>query len=237
MNSEEKIRVCIVENDFIISEMLSAILKKIGHTVAGIAVNETEGITMLKIQKPDIALLDIGLNKEHGGVEIARYIRSNMDMPFIYITGNSDKATLARARDTNPDAYLLKPFREEDISTSIEIALHNFRQRQQQYTSDRAIFIKYNGEHHKLNADDILYIESRHVYVSIVTTEKEMLVRTSLGEFYESIGQKHFVKTHRSFIVNTRHIQRFDSNFVYIDKYKIPVSKTYLQSLEEVLNR
>ncbi len=212
-------------------------LQKMGYIVAGTAINENEGIAMLGIQKPDIALLDIGLNKEHGGVEIARYIRSSMDMPFIFVTGNSDKTTLGLAKETNPDAYLLKPFREQDIATSIEIAMHNFAQRQQQqHSGDRAIFIKHNGEHHKLYLDDILYIESRHVYILIVTKDKEMLIRTSLGEFHDSIGLKNFVKTHRSFVVNTQHIQRFDSNFVYMAKYKIPVSKTYLPGLEAVLH-
>lgn len=212
-------------------------LRKMGHIVAGTAINEHEGIAMLGIQKPDIALLDIGLNKEHGGVEVARYIRSSMDMPFIFVTGNSDKTTLALAKETNPDAYLLKPFREQDIATAIEIAMHNFAQRQQQqYIGDRAIFIKHNGEHHKLYLDDILYVESRHVYILIVTKDKEMLIRTSLGEFHDSIGLKNLVKTHRSFVVNTHHIQRFDSNFVYIGKHKIPVSKTYLPALEAALN-
>jgi DNA-binding LytR/AlgR family response regulator len=236
MTKAGKIRICIVENDFIISETLSALLKKMDYDVAGIAVNETEGITMLDIQKPDLALLDINLNKEHGGIEVARHIRAKMNMPFIFVTGNSDKTTIGMAKETNPDAYLLKPFREQDITTAIEIAMHNFEQKQQKSSGGPSIFIKHNGEHQKLYVNDILYIESRHVYISIVTKDKEMLIRTSLGEFHENIGLKHFVKTHRSFVINTNHIQRFDSNFVYIGKHKIPVSKTYLPALEAILN-
>ncbi|RYE24901.1 MAG: response regulator transcription factor [Sphingobacteriales bacterium] len=230
-----KIRVGIVENDFIISETLAALVQKMGHEVAGIAVNEAEGIAMLDIQRPDIALLDINLNKEHGGIEVARHIRSRLNMPFIFVTGNSDKATINMAKETNPDAYLLKPFREQDIETSIEIAMHNFRQRILMSSQERpSIFIKHNGEHQRLFTDEILYVESRHVYVSIALADKEILVRASLGEFYDNLSNRDFIKTHRSFVVNIHHIQRFDGNFVYIGKHKIPISKTYLPALEAI---
>lgn len=120
-------RVLIVEDDPLIAEDISESLKEIGYTIAGIAYDSTEAMTMIRSTDPHIAILDINLESEKDGIEIGEYLQNNMQIPFIYLTSYSDKSTLERAKKTRPMAYIVKPFDERDLYTALEIALFNFQ--------------------------------------------------------------------------------------------------------------
>lgn len=79
----------------------------------------------MKKYNPNIVLLDINLEDEVNGIEIAEYINEHHKIPFIYLTSYSDSDTFNKAK-TNPMAYITKPFKKSDIYTNIELALYNF---------------------------------------------------------------------------------------------------------------
>src|SRR5207342_1455996 len=79
---------------------------------------------------PDILLLDIQLGGHKDGVDLAWEVKKNYDIPFIFLTANADAATVERVKQVAAQAYLVKPFRENDLFTSIELCLHNFSQAQ-----------------------------------------------------------------------------------------------------------
>jgi PAS domain S-box-containing protein len=120
-------RILIVEDKKVTAKHLQATLTDYGHEAKWIASNAEEAVKLALEIKPDLVLMDIMLEGGMDGIEAAERIRSDMDLPIIYLTAYADEAMLKRAKITDPSGYLLKPFRAEELKTSIEIVLHKHR--------------------------------------------------------------------------------------------------------------
>ena len=122
----------VVEDEMIIADNLCNTLKKIGYQHTQPVSSYATAIEMLEKEKPDLVLLDIQIKGAKDGIEVAHYIREHYDIPFIFLTANSDPATVERAKQTHPNAYLSKPFTKDDLFTAIEICMHNFSDHREQ---------------------------------------------------------------------------------------------------------
>ena len=124
----KQIKVLIVEDEKIVALDTKDMLESLGYSVTAIASFKEEALKKLEETKPDLALLDIRLYGSIAGVEIAEYIRIHHKIPFIYVTAYADENTLERAKTTAPYGYILKPFEEKELHTTIQIALckHDF---------------------------------------------------------------------------------------------------------------
>lgn len=123
----EKKRILIVEDEVIVAMTLEDVLQKLGYQVAGAVTNGPDAIQMVGEEMPDLVLMDIRLDGPMDGIEAATRISSLYSIPVVYLTAHSDQATLSRAIQTQPYGYLLKPFRERDLYTTIEMAFHKHR--------------------------------------------------------------------------------------------------------------
>ncbi len=119
------IKVLIVEDEPLIAKNIGMYLNNHDYEVAAIAYDPDEAVHQLKKLQPDFAILDINLESEKTGIDIATYINKNNFIPFIYLTSYSDKETLEKAKLTNPAGFIVKPFNEKTLYASIEIALAN----------------------------------------------------------------------------------------------------------------
>lgn len=119
------IKVLIVEDEPLIARNISMYLNNNDFEVAAIAYDADEALLQLKKQQPDFAILDINLDSEKDGIDIATYINQHHFIPFVYLTSYSDKDTLDRAKKTNPSGFIVKPFNEKTLYATIEIALAN----------------------------------------------------------------------------------------------------------------
>ena len=120
------IRVLIVEDEPIISDDIESTLLANDYDIAGKAYSSTQALDMLINRSPDIVLLDISIKGDKDGIDIAAIIREKYHLPFIFLTSFSDKITLDRAIPTMPYGYIVKPFKDRDIITSIELAMFRF---------------------------------------------------------------------------------------------------------------
>jgi DNA-binding NarL/FixJ family response regulator len=119
------IQILIVEDDEIISNLISVIVEKKGYAVAG-KVATGEGAVMKAAEcMPDLVLMDINLAGTFDGISAARYIYSIFRIPVIFLTGQYDDSILARAKVAEPYGFILKPFTSNDIVSNIELALYN----------------------------------------------------------------------------------------------------------------
>lgn len=119
------IKVLIVEDEPLIAKNIGMYLNNNDFEVSAIAYDSDEAMHQLKRQPPDFAILDINLESEKDGIDIAEYINQNNFIPFVYLTSYSDKDTLERAKKTNPAGFIVKPFNEKTLYATIEIALSN----------------------------------------------------------------------------------------------------------------
>ena len=123
----EQKRILIVEDEVIVAMTLESVLQKLGYGVAGSVTNGPDAIQMAGEEMPDLILMDIRLEGSMDGIEAATRISARYGIPVVYLTAHSDQATLSRAIHTQPYGYLLKPFRERDLYTTIEMAFHKHR--------------------------------------------------------------------------------------------------------------
>ncbi|MCK7589768.1 response regulator transcription factor [Subsaxibacter sp. CAU 1640] len=120
------IRVLIVEDDPIIAEDIRDMLTNVDYQVLNVCYDKEEALEQIDALKPDLILLDINLDGSHEGFEIAEHINKTQKIPFLYLTSYSGKDIVNQAKQTLPMGYIVKPFNERELFSSIEIALHNF---------------------------------------------------------------------------------------------------------------
>ena len=123
------IRVLIVEDEPLIAEDIAQGLEKNEFLVSAVVYSKEDAIEQLNINLPDLVLLDINLSGEMSGIEIAEKINTQYNIPFIFITSYSDKQTLEKAKFTEPSGYIVKPFNEASLYSTLEIALYNHAQK------------------------------------------------------------------------------------------------------------
>ena len=121
--------VLIVEDEILIAHDIRQILEKEGfETVIGIT-SAAQAIRLVEELSPALVLIDINLNHQHEGINIGRYLLAANKVPYIYITSYTDKVTVDEVKDTRPYGFIAKPFKPEDIRTTIDIVLNNFAHR------------------------------------------------------------------------------------------------------------
>jgi DNA-binding NarL/FixJ family response regulator len=123
-----EIKVLIVEDDPLIAIDIEQILNNLNFRVSGTAYNPEDALLSLKNNTPDIVLLDVNLDSDKDGIDVAEIINEKYQLPFIYLTAHADKTTLERAKKTKPAGYIIKPFDERDLLAGIEIGLYNYSQ-------------------------------------------------------------------------------------------------------------
>lgn len=113
-------KVLIIEDDVLIANYIKYVLEKNEYYVTGIADTTETVKKSIKVLCPDIALLDIRLSGGESGIDISGVL-DKKDIPFVYLTANSDRATMSSALKTNPVAYITKPFNEDNVIAAIEL--------------------------------------------------------------------------------------------------------------------
>lgn len=119
-----KEKILVVENEIIIACDIRTCLEKAGYIVPAIAAYGEQAIAKAGELRPDLVLMDVMLKGEMSGIEAAAEIGNRFNIPVVYLTAYSDQSNLQKAKTTQPFGYILKPFEETQLITTIEIALN-----------------------------------------------------------------------------------------------------------------
>ncbi len=124
-------QILVVEDEGVIALYIQGCLNSLGYTVAGVAASKDEAIRQAAATRPNLVLMDIKLGGKMNGIEAARQIRADFDIPIVYVTALSNDSTLAQALETGPFGYITKPFEPKVLQSAIEMALykHNAEKR------------------------------------------------------------------------------------------------------------
>lgn len=237
------LKIGIVEDDLLIAESIAVTLQQIGY-LATIPVQTYAGaLQMIETESPDLLLVDIILKGDKDGIDLAETVNKRYNIPFIFLTANSDAATVSRAKEVNPSAYLVKPFNENDLFSSIEIAFSNFNTLHQAENRmgkpanklDGSVFVKEGEVFLKVNLNTVLYIESDNVYLHLHTPQKHYLVRSKLDDFISEYARGSFVRVHRSYAVNLNFLEAINALTVTVAGKEIPMNKVYRDDLLNVI--
>jgi diguanylate cyclase (GGDEF)-like protein len=117
-------KILIVEDESIIAEDISDSLISLGYRITGMVYSGEEAIEAAAQFRPDLVLMDVNLQGEMDGITAAAEIRSRFQIPVVYLTAYTDENTLRRVNATKPFGYIVKPFEEKNLHTTIQLALH-----------------------------------------------------------------------------------------------------------------
>ena len=240
---DSPVKILIVEDEMIIGANISLHLTRLGYEVTGIFGRGEEAIASAKANRPDIVLMDIQLKGPIDGIETARRLQSEFDIPVIYLTANADEEHFNRAKSTNPSAFISKPFKKLDLQHAIELTKGKLSPVEEieenplcnsPYVQSDSIFVRKNERMIKILIKNIFYFEADRNYCKIHAKGRECLLVTTLKEINEKLPPEHFLRIHRSYIVNLSHVDEVAGSHVVIGKKAIPMSKSLRG---ELLNR
>jgi DNA-binding LytR/AlgR family response regulator len=231
---------------------MQSMLEEIGYEIVDNVIVYEQAVEVLKNKTVDLVLIDIILASDKTGIDLGKHIRDNYNVPFIFVTSNSDRATVENAKTVKPNGYLVKPFEQQDLYTSIEIALSNFDYSsnsegaaQMEDANDRplsnrllkdSIFVKKQHLYYRIPFADIQFIKADNVYLEVNTADKKFLVRSPLKDYLEKLPQDKFYRAHKSYIVNVDHINAINSKDVMINNNLIPISKDFKEFIISAMN-
>ncbi len=236
------IKIFIVEDEMIIAANISLQLSKLGYEVTGIAVRGEEAMLHIKENNPDIVLMDIQLKGKLDGIQTVQLIQKEYKIPIIYLTASIDNDHFNRAKATNPYAFISKPFKKLDLQRAIELTVNYIMKNETSivdkcispFVLNDCIFVKRNDKMIKIFIKDIFYIEAERNYCRIFSKERECLLVMTLKDIDIKLPDEHFLRIHRSYIVNLSHIDEVSNSHVVITQKAIPLSKSFRG---ELLNR
>lgn len=133
----EKRRIMVVEDEAIVALDIVSRLKHLGYHAAGVAASGEQAVLKAGEVRPDLILMDIMLEGQMDGIEAAAIIKEQYGIPVVYLTAYADSETLQRAKVTSPFGYIIKPFEDRELLTTIEMAVYKFETEAKLVMSER----------------------------------------------------------------------------------------------------
>ena len=248
---ENPLRILIVEDEMVIGANISLQLSKFGYEVTGIIPRGEEALVHVRENQPDIVLLDINLKGSIDGIQTAEIMQKEHDIPVIYLTANADDAHFNRAKATHPYAFISKPYKSLDLKRAIELTAGRLQsdslsentivkgsaalKDKSSFVLTDSIFVRNHDKMVKIIVKDIYYIEAERNYCRIFSKDKEYLLVMTLKDMSEKLPQGHFIRVHRSYIVNAEHVDEVTLSHIALAKKAIPLSKSFRNDLMNVL--
>jgi DNA-binding LytR/AlgR family response regulator len=195
--------------------------------------------------------MDIMLKGDKNGVETAKEIREKTSSPVIFLTAYADEDTLKNAIVSEPYGYIIKPFKEIDLHTSIEMALYKNKKEKKLADENKvlyslaegkdnpdSIFVKSKSKLVKLNTSDIFFVEALKDYVAINTLTKRYTIHSTMKDIDRKLNSDEFIRVHRSFIVRIDRIETIEYPNLQLenDKKLIPIGGSYKDKLMQKIN-
>jgi len=251
--SNSNINIYIVEDESIVAKDIQNSLKKLGYNVLGISNNGADAIKNIVDLEPNIVLMDIMIKGPMTGIDVAETIKKEYNIPVIFLTAYADESTLAKAKITEPYGYILKPFKEIDLHSTIEMALYKHKkdtevQKERDFlyslvenkdeASKDILFVKSNSRLVKVNLKDIFYVEALKDYVVLNTQYTRYTIHSTMKDIEKKLDNGDFIRVHRSFIVRIDKIQTIENQTVVLEENKIviPIGGLYRDELLARLN-
>jgi DNA-binding LytR/AlgR family response regulator len=245
-----KTSVLVVEDESIVAKDIQNSLKKLGYTVPSVENSGEDAINAASQYRPDLILMDIMLKGDISGIEAAEQIKNRYQIPVIFLTAYADESTLSKAKVTEPYGYIIKPFKEIDLHTSIEMALYKHSKEQEvkkerdlyssivlDKSAEDCIFVKSNSRLVKVKMNEIYFVEALKDYVIIYTKESKYTVHSTMKDLLTKLTSSEFLRVHRSYIVRVDKIVAIEQSNLVIegDKKVIPVGGSYRDELHSRL--
>ena len=239
------LRTLVVEDNFSFALELEIILKKIGYDIINIVDNSGDALVEIMSSKPEMIFMDIDIKGKLTGLDIAQKI-GHLNIPVIFITSFTDNEHYNMGSKVPNSTYLTKPADEFAIRSAVNLllqindALSTTQGNYSDYkVEEDMLYLKKKEDFYAIKQEDIIYIESNHVYCKTVTKSNgEYLNRISLSEYSSILNDDRFIRPHRSYLANTSHITKvnMNENVIFMDKHAVPISRSAKKEIKSLFN-
>lgn len=186
MNEMKENKILIVEDQFVEADYLRLLLTNAGYSVCDIARSVAQAEEIIRRQRPDFILLDIFLKGKQTGIDLAVQLQ-HLNIPFVYLSANSNEEILSLAKATHPYGFLVKPFREKDLLVTLEIARYRHKESQE---------AKWRMERKtQKELEDIKSMQGNWIkkLINIAITLQQYVPFDVLAVKFKPAGQEHFI--------------------------------------------
>ncbi|MEM9917853.1 MAG: response regulator transcription factor [Bacteroidota bacterium] len=237
------ITIILIEDDPLFALEVEMLIRKMEY--ASFKVLNNSDTALLEIQKspPDVLLLDILIEGSMTGIELAKKLRAlQINIPIIFLTANMDEETYVQARETEPAAYLVKPFNMLTLRSAIETVLLPENSdatsgadgtTKTEVIQDDFFYIKQSRKVHKVSVHDINWLHSEGNYCMIYTSDKRFVIKTSMVRLKQRLPENLYIQVHRGYIVRLDRIDNVDlgRKIVLVGDNELPIGKKYRSDL------
>lgn len=220
-------RILIVEDEPLVAEDLKETLELLDYEVVGIAESFEEASPLLAEERIDLAMLDVNIEGDMDGIDLAQHIRGEYACKIVFLTSFSDKKTIERIQAIQPEGYLVKPYKKEDIKATLGVL--NTKEIASKTSKHQPILIKDKLDHVKIDPTEILYLKAENNYCQVVTSSKRFLLSITLKAVVEKLPEELIKRCHRTYAVNVEAIDRVGGNYVIVNDESIPMNDAFKQ--------
>jgi len=222
-----KPKILIVEDEPIIASDIEMSLEEIGYEVVGIEEDAESALKHIENNKPDLVLLDINLDGDMDGIILAEEINLHFNIPFVFLTSNTDNLTINRVKRTKPAGFIVKPFTDKDLQSNIEIALFKETKPIVNKNNNEYIFVKDFSEYIKIAINDLMFVKAEDNYSRLFTNENSFILSQTLKKIETKLPDSKFIRIHRSFIINLKFVDKYKEGSIFIKEHKLPIGRSY----------
>ena len=184
----KSLNIYIVEDEPLIAATIKSALLKQGYNVVGDAEDAVTALKDIAMLQPDLVLLDIQLDGNKDGVDLAQEL-DLQQIPYLYLTSQTDPETIERVKATQPLGYIVKPFTEHSLRSNIELAWHSY-----EVENAGFLIIKSEGRTYKINQSSILYLKAFDNYCYVFTTTRSYLLPHTLKYMSKKLNDTLFIR-------------------------------------------
>lgn len=222
-------KTLICEDELITAEYLKEICESEGYPVVGVVSTLAEAQRAIEAVRPSLILLDINLEGRSEGIVIANQLKSQFGIPFIFITAFTDIDTINRAVGTEPLAYLVKPVDQATLIANLRLAAIKLKKLK---SAPAILDIVIGKEATSIDLDRLAYVEAFANYMELVYEDgKKQILRTTMTHLENELPDG-FLRIHKSFLINKRHLNGINNQRVIVGNTVLPVGRAFSKNLE-----
>lgn len=238
--NENETNIIIVEDEALIAHDLSMCLTKMGYTVSGIAHSADAAIEIIKKNPPALALLDVNIKGAIDGTMLASILKDQYSIPFIFITSYSDDETLRKIKKLKPAGFIIKPYDYKQLQANIKLALSEVKSsvalETKWDTEPTTFYIKKNSDLVRIEVNEIRFVQAFDNYCYVILQDGKYLIPHTLKSVEEKLTPYNFLRIHRSYLVNLKHIKVISDDTVIIADFEVPISRNSKQELMDKIS-
>ena len=230
---------CIIVDDNSTQQLdtLKLVNTNTSLNLVGKFVSVTEAKKFLLTNRVDLVIIEVNLSGSDGFV-LLEYCKNTSDInnPYFIIV-SKDTSHAFKAFEYNVIDYLSKPISKKRFNEAIPktVLAAKMKENFDDLDADH-IFVKSNLKKRKIYINQIKWIEALGDYVKLITNDKSFVILSTMKAFENELPKGVFLRIHKSYIVNLKKIERYDSKYVEVEKMKLPLSRTRKTQLSQALN-